>query len=142
MHTINNKFEIGQEVFLITERKVRIEDKRTCDVCLGVGTVTYKGYEMNCPKCHGRREIVLDSKPTIIHSVEDEPYRIVSYRYTVCKDGEFLRYKIKQGYGKEKSVTEEEIFAMREEAVKACDDLNMFNAYGEWGKQLLENQEG
>ena len=79
---------------------------------------------MNCPKCDGRREIVLDSKPTIIHSVEDEPYRIISYRYTVYKDGEFLRYKIKQGYGKEKSVTEEEIFAMREEAVKVCDDLN------------------
>lgn len=140
MHTVNNKFEIGQEVFLITERKVRIEDKRTCDVCLGVGTVTYKGYEMNCPKCYGRREIVLDSKPTIIHSVEDKTYRIVSYRYTVCKDGEILRYKIKS-YGKEKSVTEEEIFAIREEAVKVCDDLNMSNAYDEWGKQLLESQE-
>lgn len=141
MHTINNKFEIGQEVFLITERKVRIEDKRTCDVCLGVGIVAYKGFEMNCPKCHGRRGIVLDSKPTIIHSVEDEPYRIVSYRYTVCKEGEILRYKIKQGYGKEKSVKEEQIFATREEAVKACDDLNMSNAYDQWGKQLLENQE-
>ena len=141
MLQIYNKFEIGQEVFLITERKVRLEDKRTCDVCLGVGTVTYKGYEMNCPKCHGRREIVLNSKPTIIYSVEDEPYRIISYRYTVCKDGEVLRYKIKQNYGKEKSVTEEEIFVIREEAVKACDDLNMSNAYDEWSKQLLERQE-
>lgn len=26
MHTVNNKFEIGQEVFLITERNVRIEE--------------------------------------------------------------------------------------------------------------------
>lgn len=140
MLNIDNRFEIGQEVFLITERNVRIEDKRTCDVCLGVGTVTYKGYEMNCPKCHGRREVVLDSKPTIIHSVEDKPYRIVSYRYTVCKDGEFLRYKIKQDYGKEKSVTEEEIFTNREEAVKVCDDKNMFTTYDEWGKQLLDKE--
>lgn len=124
MLQIDNKFEIGQEVYIVTERKERIESKCTCNVCLGIGIVTYKGYKMNCPKCHGWREIVLDSKPTIIHSVEDEPYRIVSYRYTVCKDGEFLRYKIKQGYGKEKSVTEEEIFAMREEAISECDRLN------------------
>ncbi|MBR5596632.1 MAG: hypothetical protein IKW30_04405 [Lachnospiraceae bacterium] len=121
---VDNKFEIGQEVFLITERKVRIEDKRTCDVCLGVGTIIYKGYEIKCPKCHGRREIVLDSKPTIIHSVEDKPYRIVSYRFTVCKDGEILRYKIKQGYEKEKSVSEETIFTTLEEAVAECDKLN------------------
>ena len=141
MHTVDNKFKIAQEVFLITERRVRIEDKRTCDVCLGVGTVTYKGYEMNCPKCHGRREIVLDSKPTIIHSVEDKPYRIVSYRYTVCKDGEFLKYRINQGYGKGESVTEDMIFADREEAEKVCDELNMFDRYDEWGKQLLEEME-
>lgn len=114
MLQINNKFEIGQEVFLITERKERIENKCTCDVCLGLGTVTYKGYEMTCPKCNGKKNIVLDSTVARVYTVEDEPYRIVSYRYTVYKDGEFIRYKIKQGYGKEKSVTEEEIFANRE----------------------------
>lgn len=140
MHTIDNKFTIGQEVFLITERKERIENKCTCDVCLGLGTVTYKGYEMNCPKCGGRKNIVLDSKVVTVHTVEDKPYRIVSYRYTVCKDGEFLRYRVKQDYGKEKSVTEEEIFANREDAVKVCDDKNMFTTYDEWGKQLLNKE--
>lgn len=131
MHTVNNKFEIGQEVFLITEIKVRIEDKRTCDVCLGSGTVRYKGYEMECPKCHGKREIVLDSKPSVIFSVEDKPYHIVSYRYTVCKDGEILRYKIKQDGGKEKNVAEEIIFVDKEEAVKVCDELNLFDKHDE-----------
>lgn len=122
MHTINNKFEIGQEVFLITERKERIENKCTCDVCLGLGTVTYKGYEMECPKCCGKKNIVLDSKVVTVHTADVMPYRVVSYRYTVCKDGEFLRYRLKQDYKKEKSVLEEEIFASREDAVKACDD--------------------
>ena len=140
MHTIDNNFTIGQEVFLITERKERIENKCTCDVCLGVGTVTYKGYEMTCPKCNGKKNIVLDSKVATVHTVEDKPYRIISYRYTVCKDGEFLRYRVKQDYGKEKSVTEEEIFANREEAVKVCDDKNMFTTYDEWGKQLLDKE--
>lgn len=137
MHTIDNKFKIGQEVYLITERKERLENKCTCDVCLGLGTLTCKGYEIRCPKCNGNKEIILDSKVVKVYVVEDMPYRIVSYRYTVYKDGGFLRYKIKQGYGKEKSVTEEEIFGNREEAVKVCDDLNMFERYDEWGRQLL-----
>ena len=139
MKQVNNKFEIGQEVFLITERKERIENKCTCDVCLGLGTVTYKGYEMECPKCHGRKEIVLDSKVVTVHTADVMPYRVVSYRYTVCKDGEFLRYRLKQDYKKEKSVLEEEIFASREDAVKACDDKDMFTTYDEWGKQLLDD---
>lgn len=141
MHTVNNKFEIGQEVYIITERKERLENKCTCDVCLGIGTLTCKGYEIRCPKCNGKKEIILDSKVVKIHVVEDMPYRIVSYRYTVYKDGEILKYKLKlkQGYSsKEKNVTEEEIFATREEAVKVCDDLNILTTYDELGKQSPE----
>ena len=137
---VNNKFEIDQEVFLVTEKKVRIENKCTCDVCLGIGTITYKGYEIICPKCNGKKNNIFDSKITTIHTVEDKPYRIVSYRYTVSRSGEVLRYKLKQGYGKEKNVTEEDIFANREDAVKVCDDKNMFTRYDEWGKQLLEKK--
>lgn len=125
MLNIDNKFEIGQEVYLITGRNVRIEDKRTCDVCLGVGTVTYKGYEITCPKCNGEKNIVLDSKVATVHTVEYKPYRIVSYRYTVCKDGEFLRYRVKHDNdGKEKSILEEEIFTTKEEAEARCKELN------------------
>lgn len=141
MFTVDNKFDVGQEVYLVTKTKERLENKCTCDVCMGRGKVTYKGYDVKCPKCKGKGDIILNSKVVEINTVDHEPYRIVSYRYTVCKDGEILRYKIKQGYGKEKSVTEEEIFAMREEAVKVCDELNMFDRYDEWGKQLLEQLE-
>lgn len=140
MFNIDNKFEIGQEVFLITERKERIENKCTCDVCLGLGTVTYKGYEMTCPKCNGKKNIVLDSKVATVHTVEDKPYRIVSYRYTVSKSGEVLRYKLKQDYGNEKNVTEEEIFANRDEAAKVCDDKNMLITHDELGKPLMDKE--
>lgn len=143
MFTVDNKFEVGQEVYLLTKTKERLENKCTCDVCMGRGKVTYKGYDVKCPKCKGKGDIILNSKVVEINTVDPESYRIVSYRYTVCKDGEILRYKIKQEkdhFSKniEKSVTEEEIFAMREEAVKVCDELNMFDRYDEWGKQLLE----
>lgn len=126
MHEVYNRFKIDQEVFLLTEKKERIETKCTCDVCLGLGKIVYKGYKMDCPKCDGRKELVLDSNIVTVYAVDDKPYRIVSYRYTVCKDGEFLRYRIKQNYGKEKSVREEEIFATREEAIKVCEDANWY----------------
>ena len=144
---VDNKFGIGQEVYLVTKTKERLENKCTCDVCMGRGKVTYKGYDVKCPKCKGKGDIILDSKVVEINTVDHEPYRIVSYRYTVCKDGAILRYKIKQEkdhFSKsiEKNVTEDMIFADREEAVKVCDELNMFDRYDEWGKQLLEQLEG
>lgn len=131
---VDNKFGIGQEVYLVTKTKERLENKCTCDVCMGRGKVTYKGYEMNCPKCNGKKEIVLDSKTVEIYTAEDKLYRIVSYRYTVCKDGAVLRYKLKwqeDHFSKyvEKNVTEDMIFADREEAVKVCDELNMSDRY-------------
>ena len=146
MHTIDNKFEVGQEVYSLTKTKERLENKCTCDVCMGRGKVTYKGYDVKCPKCKGKGDIILDSKVVEINTVDHEPYLIVSYRYTVCKDSAILRYKIKQEkdhFSKSigKNVTEDMIFADREEAVKVCDELNMFDKYDEWGKQLLEEME-
>lgn len=140
MFTVDNKFEIGQEVYLVTGRKEYIKNKCTCDVCLGLGIITYKGYEINCPKCNGKKEILLDSKMATVYFVEETPCKIISYRYSVSTSGNILRYKIKHRYDN-RNVAEEDIFATREEAVKACDDLNMFNIYNEYGKQLLEQAE-
>lgn len=42
---IENKFELGQDVYLVAERKALFENKCTCDVCLGSGRITYKGVE-------------------------------------------------------------------------------------------------
>ena len=124
MHKVDNKFEIGQEVYLITERRERLENKRTCDVCSGLGNVIYKGYEMRCPKCNGKKDIVLDSKIVKVHTVEDKPYRIISYHHTVSQSGESLRFKLKQDFSKAKNVTEKEFFTTKEEAIAECDRLN------------------
>ena len=43
MLNINNKFEIGQEVYLI--------EKKQCPVCNGKGSFYHNGYYIECPKC-------------------------------------------------------------------------------------------
>ena len=37
MFTVDNKFDVGQEVFLIENKKHKIENGQTCDICLGEG---------------------------------------------------------------------------------------------------------
>lgn len=106
MIQIENKFEVGQEVYLITEQKERIENKCTCDLCAGLGEIVYKGYKIKCPKCAGKKDIILDSIVVTVYTVDDTPYKISRYRCTVSESGKSLRYKIKQGYGKSKSVGE------------------------------------
>lgn len=140
MIQIENKFDVGQEVYLITEEKERIENKCTCDVCVGLGEIVYKGYKIRCPKCLGQKEIILHSKLVTMYTVDPTPYKIARYRYTVSENDSSLRYKIKkQGYGRDRNVGEEEIFPTRKEAEKACDDMNLFKEYNEWA-ELLEKE--
>lgn len=54
---VETKFEVGQEIFLIKKQKKVIETKATCDICFGTGSISYKGYDMSCPRCHGNRNI-------------------------------------------------------------------------------------
>ena len=58
---VDNKFEVGQEVYLVTKTKERLENKCTCDVCMDRGKVTYKGYDVKCPKCKGKgdKEVIV-----------------------------------------------------------------------------------
>lgn len=123
MITIDNKYELGQEVYFVAQRKEYIQNKCTCDVCLGSGRITYRGFNAQCPKCNGRKDIVLDSKPVLMYYVEESPCNIISYRYTVSKTGNVLRYKIKVG-DSEKNVPEESLYATKEEAIAACERLN------------------
>ena len=121
---IENKFELGQDVYLVAERKALFENKCTCDVCLGSGRITYRGYNTQCPMCNGRKEVVTDSKSVLMHYVEENPCNIISYRFTVSRTGNVLRYKIKVG-DREKNVPEDSLFATLEEAEARCKELTL-----------------
>ena len=117
---VETKFEVGQEVFLIKKQKKVIETKATCDICFGTGSISYKGYDMSCPKCHGNRNIVLDSKDLMIYVIEDS-CKNTSCRYMITQKESCLYYKIN---GRNGLVPENEIFATQEEAETRCNELN------------------
>lgn len=117
---VNTKFEVGQEVFLLKETKKTFETKVTCDICFGTGNISYKGYDMICPKCHGNRSLVLDSKDKMMYVVEDS-CEITSCRYMITKKESCLYYKTN---GRNSLIPEDDIFATQEEAQARCDELN------------------
>ena len=78
----DTKFEVGQTVYRVYETRKNIEQKATCDVCLGTGKITYKGYKCNCPKCNGRGELVTDSKGAL----EKELFATIEEAQTYCDE--------------------------------------------------------
>lgn len=138
MFTVNNKFELNQQVFVVKKEHKTVEKKETCDVCLGEGRIAYKGYRMTCPKCNGKKEVVLDSQKMDVYSVDDQPHTITSYRYSVTRQGNFLKYRIDGNTFDGKNVPGDMIFATEREAVEACDELNILVAYDEYEKASAE----
>ena len=96
----DTKFEVGQTVYRVYETRKNIEQKATCDVCLGTGKITYKGYRCNCPKCNGRGELVTDSKEVTLREI-DVPRKVTAIRLIADKNKDgLLRYTLDapQGY--------------------------------------------
>lgn len=124
MFTVENKFELNQQVFVIKKEHKKIERKETCDVCLGNGYITYKGYRLSCPKCKGKKESILDSKEIDIYSVDDNPHVITSFRYSVTRQGNILKYRIDGNTFDGKNVSEDMLFETKEKAENKCNELN------------------
>lgn len=125
MISVDNKFEIGQEVYVITKERKTIWNKKTCDMCLGVGRIVHRGYEANCPMCYGHKDITLNSTTIDVYVVDPKPHKITSIRYSVAKEGTFLRYRVNgcSSYSN-KNIPEESLFATKEEAIAACEKWN------------------
>lgn len=124
MFTVDNKFELNQQVFVIRKEHRTIEKKETCDVCLGEGKISYKGYSMNCPKCHGKRETVLGSNQIDVYSVDSHPHTITSFRYSVTRQGNVLKYRIDGNTFDGKNISEDMICGTYREAKECCNKLN------------------
>ena len=69
MFTVNNQYEIGQDVYLVTSKNKLMESKCPCDMCFGTGRITYKGYNIQCPRCKGEGDILLNSSHVYSGSV-------------------------------------------------------------------------
>ena len=105
MLNIDNKFEIGQEVYLL--------EKKHCPVCNGKGSFYHNGYYIECPKCK--------MKNSGQYIVAEGTYKITGIR-TNTHDG--VNFSIRYNVGGKK-LPENRIFATKEEAEARCKELTL-----------------
>lgn len=116
MVTIDNKFEIGQEVYIV--RKMRETTK--CPACDGIGHKIFNGYKFSCRECYGTGKLHDNKKIYMAHE-KDKIDRIKIFRY--LENGEMktvVKYKLKNG----NEFVGRSLFATREEAEARCKELN------------------
>lgn len=121
---VETKFEVGQEVFLIKKDRKVIENKEKCKICNGEGYIVFKGYTMSCPECEGSKYICVDSNIVDNYFTDKKPHTITSIGIKTTAKESKLTYMIDGKAYERKKVSENEIFATREEAENRCNELN------------------
>ena len=121
---VETKFEVGQEVFLIKKDRKVIENKEKCKICNGEGHIVIKGYTMSCPECEGSKYICVDSNIVDNYFTDKKPHTITSIGIKTTAKESKLTYMIDGKAYERKKVSENEIFATREEAENRCNELN------------------
>ena len=113
MIIINNKFDIGEEVFSIWS----VPLKKKCDMCEGDGVIEYNGKSMRCPQCKGAKFLVNDKYKLW----EVMPQKLKVYSIKASTNGTEVNIKYKaSGWNR----GEMNLFKTLEEAQARCDELN------------------
>ena len=113
MITINNKFNIGEEVYGIWN----VPMQNTCDMCDGTGAIEYREKIVRCPQCKGVKVLINDKYK--YWEVMPDKLKIYSIKATINKSDVNIRYKA-SGYNR----NEDNLFEAIEDAQKRCDELN------------------
>lgn len=113
MIAINNKFEIGEEVFSIWS----VPLKHKCDMCDGEGFIEYKEKGRRCPQCKGVKFLINDKYK--FWEVMPQKLKVYSIKASTNGVGINIKYKA-SGYNR----GEMNLFKTLEEAQVRCDELN------------------
>ena len=115
---VDNKFEIGQEVYVI--QKVRT--KTPCSACNGEGHKIIDGNKFYCSKCNGEGYLKCETK---------KDYQVIGLKQitlikslTFSSDKVVPRTEIKYNLDNIKEVPEHHLFVSCDEAITVCGDLN------------------
>lgn len=119
MIEINPKFEIGEEVYTITQKKLTM----LCPMCSASKVVTYNGVTVKCPNCCGTGEFETNKR---VWDIVNEAQEIKTVKATITKYGSTVKYKLnpKTGYGSVLSRSEETLFKTKEDAQQECNKRN------------------
>lgn len=116
MINIDNKYDIGQKVFLIEKE----DNTEKCLNCGGKGFIrNEKLIDFKCHKCKGSGKVLKEDNKWVVSSKSMEIKNIKIY---LNKDSFNLKY-IVGGYSKK----EEELFSSIKTAQDKCDKLNKIN---------------
>lgn len=119
MLNIDNKFEIGQEVYVI--RKERTKEK--CSACNGEGYIIVNENRFSCVSCYGTG--LLHGKKKIYQLVgKDVIDKIKTYSYRLHNGTDGIKTVVKYAFKNGDDYTDAKLFLTREEAEARCKELN------------------
>ena len=128
MLNIENKFEIGQEVYVI--RKERVKER--CPACNGDGHIIVNENRFSCESCYGTG--LLHGKKRIYQVVgKDVIDRIKTYSYRLHNGTDEIKTVVKYAFKNGDDYTDTKLFLTEEEAEARCKELK----YGEMLKGVV-----
>lgn len=120
MHTVENKFEIGEECYSVYRKPIHYK----CPICEGKGRFEHNGYDVWCKNCNGSGKLH-NSKQFVMAVCKVRIRRIIA---SIWNDQITVKYKV-DGIDEFKFVniknrSEESLFKTKEEAEKYCVEVN------------------
>lgn len=116
MIEINNKFEIGEEVYT----GVRVPVKYKCPICEGQGKFMHNGYEVRCSNCCGSGKLH-NSHQFLLEPVKVRIRRIIA---SIWNDATTVKYKVDCSEANVRNRSESALFRSFEEAEQYCKECN------------------
>ena len=116
MLSINNKFEIGQDVYVVHKCRT----KEICPSCKGEGNKIIDGNIFTCQKCYGSGQLMGIKNYQVIG--KDTIKRIKIY---LEECGGEIKSVVKYAFEDGNDYTDAKLFITEEEAKARCKELNM-----------------
>lgn len=119
MLQIDNKFDIGQEVYVI--QKCRVKDE--CPACKGEGQIIVDDNRFSCVTCYGTGRLHGQKKMYQIVG-RDIIDKIKTYSYRLHNGTDGIKTVVKYAFKNGTDYTDAKLFLTEEEANAECDKLN------------------
>ena len=116
MLSVDNKFEIGQDVYVVHKCRT----KEICPACKGEGSKIIDGNIFTCQKCHSSGQLRDIKNYQVIGKDTIKKIRIY-----LDECGGEIKSVVKYAFENGNDYTDAKLFITKEEAEECCKKLNM-----------------
>lgn len=124
MLEVNNKFEIGEEVYT----GIRVPVKYKCPICDGEGKFLHNGYEVRCNNCCGSGKLH-NAHQFLLEPVKVRIRRIIA---SIWNEQISIKYKVDCTEANVRNRSETTLFKTLEETEQYCKECNTKNRAAEF----------